>query len=74
MNKAYAIKQALNHGASLKDIEKEASLQLRHVRTMPFKNMVIALTITSRLNDKYDWTRLASALLAKSKNKERVKK
>ena len=73
MTKRDAIAKALDAGATMDEIEAEAAIQARHVGTVPFRNMIKALTLpVSRfLNDKADWTRLAAALIAKGRARRR---
>jgi hypothetical protein len=68
---AEARAKALEHGATDADIEREAQHQRRHVGTVPFNNMIRALTlpVSSFLNDREDWTRLAAALKARKESR-----
>lgn len=60
-----ALAKALAAGATTEDVAAEARLQARNVGTVPFRNMIKALNLLPRLNDRDDWTRLAAALLAR---------
>lgn len=57
--------KALAAGATDADISAESQRQARSVGTVPFRNMIRALQLLPRLNDRDDWTRLAAALLAR---------
>lgn len=73
MNRAQATARALESGAIMADIEREAARQARHVGTVPFNHMIRALSLPisiGLLNDRDDWTRLAGALLARKRSRK----
>lgn len=65
MRFAEARKIALEAGATDDDIATEAGRQIRQVGTVPFNNMIRALQMMAYRNTREDWTRLASALMAR---------
>jgi hypothetical protein len=69
IRKAEAIERALAAGATVEDIAAETRHQERHVGTVPFNNMIRALSlpVSNFLNSREDWTRLAAALTARGK-------
>lgn len=70
MRKAEAIARAVEAGATLAEIEAEASRQARHVGSVPFNNMIRALQLCTWRNSRDDWTRLAAALVAKAEKRK----
>lgn len=66
LTKREAIERAIEAGASLEDIEREASHQRRHVGSVPFNHMIRALNMMTWHNDVGDWTRLAGAMIART--------
>ena len=60
---------AIRAGATQAEIDKEANFQKRSVGSVPSRNMVRALIMTSRLNVKDDWVRLAGTLQARRMKK-----
>jgi len=67
MTKQDAIAQALGAGATMAEIELEASYQAHRVGTVPFRNMIKALQMLPYFNTRADWVRLAAALIAKGR-------
>lgn len=60
-----ASQKAFAKGASIADIAAERKIQARQVGTVPFRNMIRALSMHPWNNTKEEWTRLAAALLAR---------
>ncbi len=68
-----AAKQANAKGATIAEIAAERRIQERQVGTVPFRNMIRALSMHPWLNSKEDWTRLAAALLARNAANRKAK-
>jgi len=64
--KAQAIKLAIQNGATMGEIERQAANYSRQVGTVPFNNMIRALNIGPWHNGREEWTRLAAALTARA--------
>ena len=70
MKKHEAINKALLAGASLNDIAESAAKQARNVGTVPFNNMIKALSMLTWHNSQSDWIRLAGALQARANKRK----
>ena len=66
LNKKEAIARAIGAGATLAEINEEATKQARQVGTVPFNNMIRALNMMTWHNDRAQWTRLAAAMVART--------
>ena len=58
------LEKALAAGAELPAIEADAARYVRQVKSVPFKNMIVALNLMPWLNKRDEWARLAAAMLA----------
>lgn len=67
MTRSEVIARAIEAGATVAEIDKEAELQRRHVGTVPFRHMIKALQMHAWQNTRTDWIRLAGAMSAKAK-------
>ena len=63
-------KEALDHAKSIgittDEIEVEGEKYVRQVGTVPFNNMIRALSMMSALNTREEWLRLCAAYHARS--------
>ena len=71
ISKKDAIAKALEKGASLDEINRQAANYVRQVGSVPFNNMIRALNIGPWHNTVDDWTRLAAALTARGLARKR---
>ena len=71
ISKKDAIAKALEKGASLDEINRQAANYVRQVGSVPFNNMIRALNIGTWHNTVDDWTRLAAALTARGLARKR---
>ena len=60
-----AIAKAIEAGANMAEIEAEAAKWVRHVGSVPYRNMIVALHFSPWRNGRAEWVRLAGAMKAK---------
>lgn len=65
ITKKDAIDYALHHGSTQEEIDRQAANYVRQVGSVPFNNMIRALSMHSWNNSPDQWERLAAALTAR---------
>jgi hypothetical protein len=60
-----AIAKAIEMGSSQAEIDRQAANYVRQVGSVPFRNMITALSLHSWHNTPEQWERLAAALTAR---------